>query len=229
MNVPRILLAWSCGKDSAWALHVLRDRCDFEVVSLLTTLNSAAGRVSMHAVREELLDLQARAVGLPTVKVPLPSPCSNDDYEIVMRGAMARAREDGITHVAFGDLFLEDVRTYREARLEGTGIAPLFPVWGMDTTSLAQEMLSAGLRAVITCVDPRRLDSSFAGRDFDRGFLDDLPRGVDPCGENGEFHTFAISGPMFSRAVPVVPGDIVERDGFVFADFVPKAVTTSPP
>jgi uncharacterized protein (TIGR00290 family) len=220
MSRPKALLAWSSGKDGAWALQVQRQRGNIEVVGLLTTLNALAGRVSMHGVREELLDQQARSAGLPVVKVPLPFPCSNRDYEAAMRGAMAQACEDGVTHVAFGDLFLEDVRAYREERLKGTGLSPLFPLWGMDTTELAREMLSGGLRAMVTCVDPRRLDPAYAGRAFDDRFLTDLPLEVDPCGERGEFHTCVVDGPMFAAPIPVVPGEVVERDGFVFADLV---------
>lgn len=214
----KTLLAWSSGKDSAWALHVLgRDRVH-EVVGLLTTLNDAAGRVAMHAVREELLDQQAALLGLPLLKVRIPSPCSNERYEAEMGAAMERARADGIEAVAFGDLFLEDVRRYREERLAPTGMAPLFPLWGAASDRLAREMIDAGLRAMVTCVDPKRLDPSFAGRTFDAAFLSDLPEGVDRCGENGEFHTFAFAGPMLSSPLAVERGTIVERDGFVFAD-----------
>jgi len=219
----RVLLSWSSGKDSAWALHVLRKRTDVTLRGLLTTLNEDAGRVAMHAVREQLLDLQAAAAGLALTKVHIPSPCPNERYEAAMAAAMDRAREDGITHVAFGDLYLEDVRRYREEKLAGTGIAPLFPVWGADTKRLARDMVAAGLQARVTCVDPAQLDPSFVGRSFDGGFLDDLPDGVDPCGENGEFHSFAWAGPMFARPIPVTPGEVVRRDGFVFADLTPAA------
>jgi len=212
------LLAWSSGKESAWALHVLRRGRAHEVAGLLTTFNDAAGRVSMHAVREDLLDRQAAVLGLPLLKVRIPSPCSNDRYEAEMGAAMERARAGGIEAVAFGDLFLEDVRRYREERLAPAGMAALFPLWGAATGALAREMIDAGVRAVVTCVDPKRLDSSFAGRTFDAAFLSDLPEGVDPCGENGEFHTFACAGPMFSSPLAVARGTTVERDGFVFAD-----------
>ncbi len=217
----KVWLSWSSGKDSAWALHELRSSVEFEVVALLTTINRAAGRVAMHAVREELLEAQASAARLPLVKVPIPSPCSNAAYEEAMAGAIAQARVEGILHVAFGDLFLEDIRRYREEKLHAVGMTPLFPVWGRDTAGLAREMVAGGLGAYLTCVDPRQLDRRFAGRTFDATLLDELPAGVDPCGEKGEFHSFAWAGPMFSRPVAVEPGEIVERDGFVFADLLP--------
>ena len=217
----KVLLSWSTGKDSAWALHVLRQRGDVEVVALLTTINRTAGRVAMHAVREQLADMQAEAAGLPLWKVDIPQKCSNDEYEAAMATAMGRARAEGIQAVAFGDLFLGDVRAYREQKLTTTGIEPLFPLWGLPTALLAREMVAAGLRAQLTCVDPKVLDRSFAGRTFDDKLLDDLPAGIDPCGERGEFHTFAWSGPMFRGPIAVAAGEIVERDGFVFADVVP--------
>lgn len=215
---PRAWLSWSSGKDSAWTLHMLRTRGEVEVVGLLTTLNREAGRVAMHAVREELLDAQAAAAGLPLVKVFLPHPCSNAAYEDAMRGAIAQARAGGVTHMAFGDLFLEDVRQYRETMLGGTGIQPLFPLWGQPTGPLADRMVAAGLRACLTCVDPAQLSPAFAGRTFDQWLLEDLPDGVDPCGERGEFHTFTYAGPMFNEPISIVPGEIITRDGFVFAD-----------
>jgi uncharacterized protein (TIGR00290 family) len=214
------LLAWSSGKDSAFSLHVLRQQGDVEVVGLLTTINEAYDRVAMHAVRRELLEAQAAAAGLPLVSVTIPDRCVNEEYEAAMARAMAGARAQGVTAVAFGDLFLADIRRYREERLRTTGIRPLFPLWGRPTRALAEEMLAAGLRARLTCVDPRALPGSFAGREFDRAFLDDLPAGVDPCGENGEFHTFAWDGPMFAHPVPVRAGQVVSRDGFVFADLL---------
>jgi len=217
---PKALLAWSSGKDSAWSLHVLREQGEVEVVGLLTTINQAYDRVAMHAVRVELLRAQAEAAGLPLWPVPIPFPCSNEQYEAAMAEALSRARRDGITAMAFGDLFLEDIRRYREERMQGTGIAPLFPLWGRPTGALAREMIEAGLRARLTCVDPRQLAATFAGRDFDDALLADLPPSVDPCGERGEFHTFAYAGPMFSRPVPVTSGEVVERDGFVFADLL---------
>ncbi len=221
MARPQVLLCWSSGKDSAWALHALRSAGEVDVVGLLTTVTETFGRVSMHAVREALLDAQARAVDLPCTKVRIPWPCPNERYEAEMARALSEARATGVTHVAFGDLFLEDVRAYREAKLAGTGIAPLFPLWGRDTRRLAEEMIAGGLRARLTCVDPRRLPRTFAGRAFDAAMLAELPPGVDPCGETGEFHTFAHAGPMFRQAIAVAPGAIVEREGFAFADLVP--------
>ena len=221
MKKPRVLLSWSSGKDSAWALHVLREQGEVEVVGLLTTLNAAAARVAMHAVRDELLDRQAAAAGLPVWKVQLPWPCSNEEYEALMSGVFERARAEGIDEIAYGDLFLEDVRAYREARHAGTGIGARFPLWGVPTATLARSMFDGGLRATITCVDPRQLDPSFAGRPFDAALLAELPPEVDPCGERGEFHTFAHAGPMFAGPVAVEPGEIVHRDGFAFADLVP--------
>lgn len=222
-NRNRSWLAWSSGKDSAWALHTVRQRGDLEVVALLTTMNRTYRRVAMHAVREELLELQAAAAGLPLIKVQIPSPCSNEVYEAAMAQAMSRARADGVRHVIFGDLFLEDIRAYREKQLAACGMAPVFPLWRRDTRALAGEMLAGGLDAYISCVDPKRLDSSFAGRQFSASFLNDLPPGVDPCGENGEFHTFANAGPMFRTPIRVLNGEVVERDGFVFADLLPDA------
>jgi uncharacterized protein (TIGR00290 family) len=214
----KTLFAWSSGKDSAWALHVLRRRADIEVVGLLTTMNQVANRVAMHAVREELVGRQAAALGLPLIQVPIPSPCPNERYEAAMEAALGDARSAGVGAIAFGDLYLGDVRRYREEKLAGTGIVGLFPIWGRDTRELSREMVESGLRAVITCVDPRRLDRAFAGRIFDGTLLGELPAGVDPCGENGEFHTFAFAGPMFAAPIPIFGGEVLERDGFVFAD-----------
>jgi uncharacterized protein (TIGR00290 family) len=216
-----LLLAWSSGKDSAWSLHVLRQRTDVEVVGLLTTLSEAHDRVAMHAVRRTLLEAQARAAGLPLTLVRIPSPCSNAEYEAAMGAAVASARAAGVRGVAFGDLFLEDVRAYRERQMAATGLEPVFPLWGRPTAALAREMLAGGLRATLTCVDPRALAPSHAGRAFDASLVTGLPPGVDPCGENGEFHTFAWDGPMFRARVPVRAGEVVERDGFVFADLLP--------
>jgi uncharacterized protein (TIGR00290 family) len=216
------LLAWSSGKDSAFSLHVLRQG-DVEVVGLLTTLNETHDRVAMHAVRRSLLLAQADAAGLPLTIVPIPSPCPNDVYEAAMARALAAARADGVEAVAFGDLFLEDIRRYREKRMAGTGLVPLFPLWGRETRALAEEMIASGLEACLTCVDPRVLPASFAGRRFDRDLLRDLPPGVDPCGENGEFHTFTFAGPMFRAPIPIRSGEVVTRDGFVFADLLPVA------
>jgi len=216
----KTLLSWSSGKDSAWTLHRLRMDDRYEVVGLLTTINAAADRVAMHAVRWELLRAQADAAGLPLWAVPIPSPCSNDEYECAMSEAMARASSEAIDCIAFGDLFLEDVRAYREQKLAATGIRPLFPLWGSDTRTLAAEMIAGGLRARITCVDPRVAPRELAGRDFDPALL---PPDVDPCGERGEFHTFAYAGPMFRAPLAIETGEIVERDGFVFADLTRRA------
>lgn len=225
----RVLLSWSSGKDSAWALHVLRAVPDVEVIGLLTTINMAYGRVSMHATRIEMVEAQARAVGLPLQVIPLPHPCSNEAYEEAMRHAITDAIEQGATHLAFGDLLLEDIRAYRIRQLEGTGITPLFPLWQEPTAVLARRMVDAGLKAVVICVDPKRLPPSFAGRMFDHAFLDELPVGVDPCGENGEFHTCVLDGPMCTEPIVARVGDVVERDGFYYADLVPKEPRVSGP
>ena len=222
MGRPRALLSWSSGKDSAWALHVLRQQGDLEIAGLVTTVNESADRVAMHAVRRSLLEMQAEAARIPLWTVPIPHPCSNEQYEAAMARVIERARAEDVVAFAFGDLFLDDVRRYREARLAGTGLTPVFPLWMRPTDDLAREMLAAGLRAVVTCVDPKKLPASFAGRVFSPALLPDLPSDVDPCGENGEFHTFAFAGPMFGRAVEVSVGEIVERDGFVFADVTPR-------
>ncbi len=221
MRRPKAWLSWSTGKDSAWALHEVRARDEIEVVALLTTINSAHQRVAMHAVREALLNAQADALGLPVIKVPIPPNCVNAVYEEAMANAMARARTEGVFHVVFGDLFLADVRAYREERLAACGMKGVFPLWSRDTKALAREMVASGVRAAITCVDPKQLSPAFAGRTFDAALLDELPPGVDPCGEKGEFHTFAFAGPMFRWPIAVKPGEIVERDGFVFADLLP--------
>lgn len=220
---PRAWLAWSSGKDSAWALHTVRQCGDYEIVALLTTVNRTHERVAMHAVRESLLELQASAAGVRLVKVPIPSPCPNATYEQAMSEAMAQARKEGVRHVVFGDLFLEDIRAYREKQLAACGMTPVFPLWGKDTRRLAGEMIAGGLSGYLTCVDPRQLDRNFAGRRFDAELLAELPRTVDPCGENGEFHTFASEGPMFRQKISVAMGEIVERDSFVFADLLPAA------
>lgn len=217
----RLLLSWSSGKDCAWALKVLRDEGEFAIAGLVTTFNGAFDRVAMHAVRRQLAEAQAAAAGLNLWSVDLPWPCPNAEYERLMGGLVARARAAGITHMAFGDLFLPDVRAYRERMLEGTGITPVFPLWGRPTDGLAREMIAGGLEARLTCVDPRVLAPAFAGRAFDEALLADLPAGVDPCGENGEFHSFCHAGPMFDRPIAVTPGEVVERDGFVFADLLP--------
>lgn len=212
-----ILLAWSSGKDSAWALHTLR-RQGIEVGALLTTLNEAADRVAMHGVRRTVLEAQAESAGLPLWQVLLPWPCTNADYETRMAEACRRAVSEGFSAIAFGDLFLTDVRTYRERQLAGSGLTPLFPLWGLPTPELAREMISGGLRARLSCVDSRVLDARFAGREFDEALLADLPATADPCGENGEFHTCVYDGPMFRRAIPLEAGEIRDVNGFVYAD-----------
>jgi uncharacterized protein (TIGR00290 family) len=224
MSSRRILLSWSSGKDSAWALHVLRSAGEFEVVGLVTTINERHDRVAMHAVRTALLEAQAEAVGLPLWKIPIPDRSTNDQYETAMRAVVERARNEAIFGFAFGDLFLEDIRRYRERQLAGTGLTPIFPLWQRPTAALAAEMVDAGLRAVLTCVDPKVLSPEFAGRRFDRDLLASLPPQIDPCGENGEFHTFAYAGPMFRAAVTIEVGQRLERDGFVFADVRPRRV-----
>jgi uncharacterized protein (TIGR00290 family) len=224
---PKAWFAWSSGKDSAWALHTVRESREFDVVALLTTVNRTHERVAMHAVRESLLEMQAIEANLPLVRVPIPSPCPNEIYQQAMDVAMAQARTEGVRHVVFGDLFLEDVRAYREQKLAACGMIPVFPLWGRDTRILAEQMLAGGLIAHLTCVDPQKLDRTFAGRRFDQELLGALPRHVDPCGENGEFHTFASAGPMFRHRIPLALGEIVERDGFVFADLVPQAAAVA--
>ena len=214
----KALVAWSSGKDSAFALHEARRSGDLEIVGLLTTLTEDYGRVSMHGVREEILDRQAAALDLPCRKVRIPVGCVNADYERAMGAALEAARADGIERIVFGDLFLEDVRAYRERMLEGSGIAPVFPLWGRPTPELAAEMVAAGLEARIVCLDPRKLPASFAGGAFDAALLSDLPKDVDPCGENGEFHTCVTGGPMFRKSLDTLPGETVIRDGFVFTD-----------
>ncbi len=217
-KLKRILASWSSGKDSAWMIHVLRQTPGVEVAALLTTVNGVANRVAMHAVRVDVLQAQADALGLPLWQIPIPSPCPNDVYERAMAAAVARAVADGFTHVSFGDLFLEDVRRYREEKLAGTGLTPLFPLFGSDTRALAREMVAAGLGARITCLNPKVMDRKFAGREFDQTLLDELPESIDPCAERGEFHTCSYRGPMFSRPLPIRTGITVERDGYVFTD-----------
>ena len=214
----RALVAWSSGKDSAYALWALRQQPDIEVVGLLTTLNAAVDRVSMHAVRESVLERQARACRLPLLKVPLPDPCGHEQYQEAMSVAIADALGRGVEAVAFGDLFLADIRAYRENQLAGTGLIPLFPLWGRPTAALAREMIADGVQAIVTCVDTEQLDARFAGREFDHRLLDELPEGVDPCAENGEFHSVAVAGPMFYESLDVEVGEVVDKGRFVFAD-----------
>ncbi|RQM64883.1 adenine nucleotide alpha hydrolase [Aeromonas enteropelogenes] len=221
MEKKRVLLSWSSGKDCAWALHRLRQDPAIEVVGLFTTLNQAFERVAMHGVRKQLLLQQAERVGLPIICIDLPWPCSNEDYARIMEGFIADVLAQGIRHMAFGDLFLEDVRAYRERQLAGTGIEPLFPLWGSKTPELAREMMAAGMKARISALDPKKLDAGLGGHDFDPALLATLPEGVDPCGENGEFHTLAYDGPMFRRPLAIRVGETVERDGFIFTDLLP--------
>ncbi len=221
MRRPRTLLSWSSGKDSAWTLEVLRRQGDFEVVGLVTTLNEAHDRVAMHAVRRRLLEAQAEAAELPLWVIPIPDGCSNEEYEARMRAMVQRAQREGISHMAFGDVFLEDIRAYREANLAGTGIQPVFPLWKQPTTELARTMIDAGVVAHLTCIDPRKLPRELAGRRFDHALLSELPDGIDPCGENGEFHSFVSAGPMLKHPIDVRVGEVVERGGFVFADVLP--------
>lgn len=216
----KILVSWSSGKDSAWTLHVLRRDRVGDVGGLLTSLNESAGRVSMHGVREEVLRAQADAAGLPLLTIPLPWPCTNEIYEQRLRVAVDRAVADGFTHVAFGDLFLEDVRRYREDRLAGTGLTPLFPLWGKPTGSLAREMIAGGVRARVSTLDPRVMPRHLIGAEFDEALLAALPPGIDPCAERGEFHTCVTAGPMFSTALHVECGEVVEREGFVYGDLL---------
>jgi uncharacterized protein (TIGR00290 family) len=218
LKKPRAIVSWSSGKDSAFSLHAVRERDELEVVALFTTLNRVHDRVAMHAVRREVLRAQAERAGLPLWEVEIPSPCSNAEYEDAMRGLVARALAADVEVVVFGDLFLEDIRRYREERLEGTGLRPVFPLWGIETAALSKQMLDAGLSAIVTCIDPRKLPSSFAGRRWDASFLADLPSDVDPCGENGEFHTLVTEGPMLREPLAVSVGQTVERDGFIFTD-----------
>ncbi|WP_438273721.1 ATP-binding protein [Nitrobacter sp.] len=220
MTRPRALISWSSGKDSAFALREIRRAGAFDVVGALTTVNETFGRVSIHGVREEILHAQLAAAGLPANVVPISHPCPNEVYEERMAAAMADAKRNGITHVIFGDLFLADIRAYREQKLAGTGITPVFPLWGRPTAALAREMIANGLEARLVTVDRTKLDSSFAGRSFDQALLADLPSGIDPCGENGEFHTCVIAGPMFSHRIEVASGDVVERDGFAYCDLL---------
>jgi len=217
-------MSWSSGKDSTIALDVIRRDEEIDVVALLVTMNGAADRVAMHAVRRTLVEAQADRLGLPLHVIELPSPCTNEVYELRMSEAIDAALADGVEHFVFGDLFLEDVRAYREEKLAGTGISPLFPLWGQPTDTLAQSMIEVGVQAVVTCVDPSHLSASFAGRFFDASLLADLPGTVDPCGERGEFHTFVFDGPGFSSPIDVEVGEVVERDGFSFCDLRPRLV-----
>lgn len=218
---PKALIAWSSGKDSAWALHLARRAGDYDIVGALTTVTDTFGRVSIHGVREELLKAQLDAAGLPATLVRIPYPCTNDIYEERMAAAMRGAIAAGVSHVIFGDLFLQDIRAYRETRLEPIGVTPVFPVWNLPTDALARDMIAGGVEAYLATVDLKKLPASFAGRRFDSALLRDLPQGVDPCGENGEFHTFVAAGPMMRGRVAVTVGERVERDGYAYADLLP--------
>lgn len=223
MSRPKALIAWSSGKDSAWALHEVRRAGDYDVVGALTTVTETFGRVSIHGVREELLKTQLVAAGLQPTLVSIPYPCSNEIYEARMAAATAAATAAGISHMIFGDLFLQDVRAYREDKLKGSGITPVFPLWGRPTAALAREMIDAGVEARLVCVDRKQLSKDFAGRRFDHATLADFPATVDPCGERGEFHSFVAAGPMLQGIIPVVVGGTVERDGFAYVDLMHRA------
>jgi uncharacterized protein (TIGR00290 family) len=219
--MDKALIAWSSGKDSAWALHEVRRAGEYDVVGALTTVTETFGRVSMHGVRHELLDAQLEAAGLPSIVVPIPFPCPNEIYEARMAAALAEAKAAGVSHVIFGDLFLQDVRAYREQKLAGTGITPLFPLWGRPTDALAREMIDGGVETYLVCIDLKQLPHGFAGRRFDYDLLAALPATADPCGENGEFHSCVVAGPMFSRAISIALGETVEREGFAYTDLMP--------
>jgi uncharacterized protein (TIGR00290 family) len=217
---PKALIAWSSGKDSAFSLHEVRRAGTYDVVGALTTVTETFARVSMHGVREDILRAQLDAAGLPATIVPIPYPCPNEIYEARMAAALAEAKRNGVTHIIFGDLFLEDVRAYREEKLAGTGIAPVFPLWGRPTPTLAREMIAAGVETYLSTVDLKKLPASFAGRKFDAALLADFSPDIDPCGERGEFHSCVTAGPMFSRRLNVTVGERVERDGFAYADLL---------
>jgi uncharacterized protein (TIGR00290 family) len=218
----KTLVSWSSGKDSAWALHILRQQQEIEVVGLFCTFNKKFERGAMHAVRNELICQQAESIGLPLELIPIPDPCSDSEYKTIMTDFIEQVKSQGIERIAFGDLFLEDIRSYREESLAGTGIKPLFPLWGMPTNELSKEMVNSGLRAKITCIDPKHLPAKFAGHDYDNTFLEQISDSIDPCGENGEFHSFAYDGPMFKRKINICVGETVTREGFVFTDLLPE-------
>lgn len=215
---PKAFMSWSSGKDSAFALYEAQRSGMADIVGVLTTVNEVYDRVAMHGVRSALLDRQIAALGLPCIKVPLPSPCPNEIYEARMTEAVAQIKAQGVRHMVFGDLYLEDIRAYREEKLSASGMEGIFPLWKRNTAALAGEMIDSGLVAHIVCLDPKRIDRKFAGRQFDRALLDELPPGIDPCGENGEFHTVVSAGPMFNKPIPITVGETVEREGFVFTD-----------
>jgi len=217
----KTLLSWSSGKDSAWALHVLRQQQDIEVVGLFCTFNKKYQRGAMHAVRNELISRQAESVGLPLELIPIPDPCSDSEYKVIMATFIEGVKSKGIDCIAFGDLFLEEVRSYREESLAGTGITPLIPIWGIPTNELSKEMINSGLRAKITCIDPKYLPAEFAGHEYDSSFLEQIPDSLDPCGENGEFHNFAYDGPMFKNKLNILVGETVTRGNFIYTDLLP--------
>ena len=217
----KVLMSWSSGKDSAWALYKLQQDPTVEIIGLFSTVNSEFDRVAMHGVRVELLKRQAESIGLPIELIEIPYPCSNEEYEKVMSAFVEQAKAKDIECFAFGDLYLEDIRQYRVDKLQNTGIEPIFPVWGIPTDSLSKDMISSGLRTIITCIDPRKISKEFAGREYTNDFISDLPAGVDPCGENGEFHSFVFDGPMFTKPIEIEVGEVVTRDDFVFADVRP--------
>lgn len=216
----KTLISWSSGKDSAWALHVLRQNPDIDIVGLFSTVNKVFDRVTMHGVRRELLKHQAKSAELPLDVIEIPYPCNNDEYVAIMKDFILMAKEKGVECFAFGDLFLEHVRKYRENLLQGTGITPLFPIWGISTTALSQQMVSNGLKAVITCINADQFSQEYAGREYNKSFLEDIPDSIDPCGENGEFHSFAFDGPMFQYPIKVIAGETICRDGAYFTDLL---------
>ena len=215
-----VLVSWSSGKDSCYMLHQLLKGSEYEPVGLFSTINATNDRVAMHGVRRELLEKQAKSLEMPIALIDLPWPCSNEDYERIMGGFIEEVKDSGVQYIAFGDLFLEDIRAYREKQLEGTGIAPIFPIWGIPTDRLANEMMKAGIQTRISCVDSRQISASFSGKDWDKELLEALPQKADPCGENGEFHTFVYNSPDFSASIDIKNGDTVDRDGFVYTDIM---------
>ncbi|MCK5001857.1 MAG: adenine nucleotide alpha hydrolase [Gammaproteobacteria bacterium] len=218
----KTLMSWSSGKDSAWALYQLQKNPEIDLVGLFCTVNKEFDRVAMHGVRVELLQKQADSIGLPLEIIEIPYPCSNIEYEEIMGDFVEKAKQDKVEHFAFGDLFLEDIRNYREEKLKNSGIKAIFPIWGIPTNELSREMINSGLRTVITCIDPRQTPKEFTGKEFNDSFLDSLPETIDPCGENGEFHSFVFDGPMFKEEINIVVGDIIHRDNFIFADILLK-------
>lgn len=218
--MKKILLSWSSGKDSAYSLYALQQSNEYEVVGLISTVTEEYNRVSMHSTRVTLLQQQAKQLNLPLHMISIPPQCSNQIYASKMNSFIAKVSQTDISHIAFGDLFLEDIRQYREKQLQASAIQPLFPIWKRNTAKLAKEIINIGIKAIITCIDPKKLDASFAGRSYDENFLNDLPTGIDPCGENGEFHTFVYGAPMFKHNIPIRNGKIVTRDGFVYADIL---------